>query len=154
MNGDISRNVVFDLDGVLSIDEWRAKIIRPKQEDSDKQIDWEKYHSEAKHDLPNEKMIDLLDCFVDLCFNVIIITGRPYKYRKLAMEWLEENEVRNFSLLMRPDNEFSFSIQYAKAKILFQAGFNKDNVLFVFLKDKWVIEYFRSLGYLVFDIGE
>ena len=91
-------NVVFDLDGTLSDDSWRAPLIETITVDPDGEPvkrDWDKYHSESKHDMIVESMFETYQAYMQHGFGVIILTGRPNKWREQIRKCL-------VALLQRP----------------------------------------------------
>ena len=86
-----------DLDGTLSDDRWRRDAIP----------DWDAYHAGIPNDSPRETVAQFL-LLTSHCFDqVVILTGRPARFRGETIEWMKANSIPYDDILMRPNDDFS-----------------------------------------------
>lgn len=142
-------NIVFDIDGTLSNDDWRRKL---SERDECGKVDWDKYHSEGKHDLPIYSLCAIYRAFAASGFGMILITGRPIKYKQATKLWLDENEIVYHNLFMRPENDYS-SNDKLKLRLLSENGLTPSNVISVFDDNERVIALLRDYGYVTFQVA-
>ncbi len=92
--------VVFDLDGTLSDCSHRIQYAQTKQ--------WDEFHSRCNEDPVIIKVANLLCILSETC-DIIILTGRPEKYRRRTQEWLKDSSLSLFCdyLIMRPEDDWS-----------------------------------------------
>src|SRR4051812_36450462 len=146
---DYESNVVFDLDGTLSDDSWRAHLVETTAVNSEGEPikrNWEKYHSESKHDMSIESMVVTYRAYLHQGFGIIILTGRPNKFREQTIEWLHEHNIYYHVLLMRPDNDYTPSYRL-KARMLRDFGLTPQRVMIVFDNDERVVNELYDMGY-------
>lgn len=92
---------IFDIDGCISDDSWRQYLI---PEGASEENDWDEYHEHSLNDRSINREV-LLQHIRDE-FQILFITARPERYRKLTMIWLEKHfqiMPREGWLLMRPE---------------------------------------------------
>lgn len=139
--------VVFDLDGTLSDCSHRIQYAQTKQ--------WDEFHSRCNEDPVIVKVAYLLVSLSKFA-EIIILTGRPEKYRAVTQKWLKESNLALFcdQLIMRPDGDWSQDGEM-KIKALENKFGSKDDVL----KEVWmaiddrdsVVESLRNYGLTVFQ---
>lgn len=141
-------NVVFDLDGTLSDDSWRSHLVEATidAEGNPLRRDWDKYHSESKHDMPIDAMVATYKAYMEHGFGIIILTGRPNKFRQQTIEWLREHRIYYHMLLMRPDNDYTPSGKL-KVRMLRDFGLTPKRVMLVFDNDERVVNELYDMGY-------
>jgi hypothetical protein len=88
--------LITDLDHTLAAASWRDHY----------KGQWDIYHQMAKDDKPIWPMINLVTSLSNQNFNIVCITTRPAKWRKLTMDWLLRHQVGINYLLMRPDDDY------------------------------------------------
>jgi hypothetical protein len=137
--------VVFDLDGTLADCSHRLQYAQSKQ--------WDEFHS---HSTEDDVIIRVADLLVSLAAtaDIVILTGRPEKYRAATQKWLEESNIALFcdELIMRPDDDWS-SDGEMKIKALEKKFGSKEEVLnnvWLVLDDRdSVVEALRNYGLTV-----
>jgi FMN phosphatase YigB (HAD superfamily) len=137
--------VVFDLDGTLADCSHRLQYAQSKQ--------WDEFHSRCNED---DVIIHVADLLVSLAAtaDIVILTGRPEKYRAATQKWLEESTIALFcdDLIMRPDDDWS-SDGEMKIKALEKKFGSKEEVLnnvWLVLDDRdSVVEALRNYGLTV-----
>ena len=88
MFSQLDLNIVIDIDGTLSDDSWRDGFMISQEDDPAKR-DWDKYHSEAKHDMPIDAILELQRSFYKRGFGIIPM--RPAvteKWRQRNHYWI------------------------------------------------------------------
>lgn len=130
---------VFDLDGTLADDGHRRKHVETKKKD------FNLYYSLMPQDKPKAEVFKLLDMCQKQGMAIVILTGRPEKYREETMMWLAKHRVQYDLLEMRGDNDFR------KAAVMKGEVFEKRlkpyyTVKIAFDDDAHIIDMFRSNG--------
>lgn len=141
-------NVIFDMDGTLSNDDWRVHL---RERDEEGKVDWDAYHREGIHDLKIDNMCVLYNALAQCGFGMIIMTGRPIKYRQQTMRWLFDQNIIFNSLLMRPDRDYSPN-EKLKLRLLSENGLTPNNVVFIYDDNERVILLLRDHGYVTFHV--
>jgi FMN phosphatase YigB (HAD superfamily) len=99
--------VIFDIDGTLADCSHRVQYAQSKE--------WDEFHSRC---LEDNVIVNVADLMIELSQSceIILLTGRPEKYRHMTEQWLELCGLDDFydELIMRPDNDWS---QDAKMKV-------------------------------------
>lgn len=137
--------IIFDIDGTLSDASHRHQLAQAK--------DWEQFHSLAVDD---PVIIAVADLMLELSGknDIILLTGRPDKYRSITEKWLKDAGLGGIhsALLMRGDDDFRPDIEM---KILALEEFfgGKENVIkkvwFVVDDRDKVVEGLRNYGLTV-----
>jgi hypothetical protein len=95
----MNRFVIFDIDGTLADCSHRVDHANAK--------DWDTFHSLADDDMV---IVNVADLMVHLSgyAGIILLTGRPERYRYKTMEWLKRSGLDGFyeELIMREDDNF------------------------------------------------
>jgi len=96
---DAYQYVVFDMDGTLADCSHRLQYAQSKQ--------WDEFHSRCKEDDVIVKIADMLVLMAGVV-EIIILTGRPEKYRAATQQWLDESNLSIFcdEILMRSDDDW------------------------------------------------
>lgn len=137
--------IVFDIDGTLADCSHRVQYAQAKL--------WEEFHERAKDDLVVINVADLMR-YLAKDFSIMLLTGRPEKYRHMTIEWLLDAglHLSYDELVMRPDYNY---IQDGLMKIdLLEQWFGSQqdvlhNVWFVVDDRESVVEALRNYGLTV-----
>lgn len=140
----MEKNMVFDLDGTLADDVWRLHLITVIEENGKKE--WDKYHFEAQYDMPVRGISEAYRVFVSIGYRMIIVTGRPEKWKDQTVKWLKEQNLSYDDLLMRPDGDFTPAYKL-KLQLLKQANITPENVILVFDNDERVVDAMNDEKY-------
>jgi hypothetical protein len=93
----MNRFVIFDIDGTIADCSHRIDHANAK--------DWDKFHSLADEDMV---IVNIADLMINLSAiaPIILLTGRPERYRYKTMEWLKRASLDGFyeELIMREDD--------------------------------------------------
>ena len=90
--------IAVDIDGTLADCGHRLQFIK------DLPQDWDRFYEAMGRDKVIEPMASMIK---DLYRSnrIILMTGRPEKYRDMTLEWLIRNYIPFTELLMRPDDD-------------------------------------------------
>lgn len=88
--------VVFDFDGTLVDQDAIAHLYG----------DWDAFHS-ASFDCPERIGVLAICLRLQLAANIIVVTGKPERYRRKLEGWLSIRGVIPEAILMRPNNNFA-----------------------------------------------
>src|SRR5260370_31845664 len=96
--------ILNDIDHVLADAFWRDPMIGTSS--------WDDYHAASIDDQPIQFIVDLVNLFwFTGQFEIVAITARPEKWRRLTMQWLLRHVIKIDDLLMRPDESFRLSAE-------------------------------------------
>lgn len=130
--------IICDIDHCLSDAAWRDGMLGGP---------WDDYHAASVDDKPATDICTLLDMLRGNGIQVIGLTSRPEKWRKMTMEWLVKHGIFMDDLLMRPDANFENSgplkVNLAQAYFGDSLG---ERVLFVLDDRDDVVAGFAALG--------
>jgi phosphoglycolate phosphatase-like HAD superfamily hydrolase len=87
---------IFDIDKTLSDAAWRDCLYG----------EWDEYHRLSPQDRPIGVAISILNALVDAGLEVVLMTGRPERWRAMTMAWLTTHGVQASELIMRPDDDY------------------------------------------------
>jgi len=141
--------VVIDLDGTLCNSAHREHFAKNK--------DWEEFHSLLHEDRVNEDVRQAMESFSFFGMKLIILTGRPEKYRKATNDWLDKNNLSNYvtAILMRSNDDYrSDGDMKADWLARFFGGLEEAlrNVLFILDDRDSVVEDLRNKGFRCWQV--
>lgn len=144
----MKRNIIADLDGTISFDHHRRKLI------PDESI--EHYFQACDRDTPNLAVIEMLEAMRMAGYDIHIVTGRSETTRSKTEVWLRENGVTWSSLNMRPIDTYRAHGRDAsgfdsdpelKASICKLQGLTPDNTLMVLEDREEIVDAWRAMGF-------
>ena len=139
---------MFDIDGTLADCAHRIQYAQAKL--------WDEFHERAPED---PVIVNVADLMIEMSLSghkIILLTGRPERYRHLTTEWLKKASLAKFydELIMRPDDNYTPD-GLMKVNILeMRFGSQEDvlaNVWFVVDDRESVVEALRNYGLTVFQ---
>lgn len=90
--------IVVELDGVLADNSARADLMS---------VDWDTWHRACDTDKPNDALIQVLRSLSETGgYEVLIVTGRPARFDKITIDWLNRYNVPADEILMRPEMDY------------------------------------------------
>ena len=130
--------VCIDIDGTLSDHSHRKEFVETKPKN------WEKFFEGMDKDPLNKWCWELMTAMSSAGFKIILLTGRPDKYREVTEKWLEEYDVPYDKLIMRKEGDHRDDTIVKKE--LIEENFLKGQILFVVDDRSRVCEMYRDLG--------
>ena len=132
---------IFDLDGTLALIEHRQHYVRGKRKN------WDKFFTECINDLPNRPIIEIAERLQRTGVEIIIFSGRSEVVREQTLEWLKKYFSVPFTLIMRPDKNYTPD-DVLKKQWLENASYIKDKseILCVFDDRQRVVDMWRKEG--------
>ena len=141
--------ILFDLDGTLADIKHRRIFLENTPPD------WQSFNLAMGDDIPNKPIIDLYKTLWESAkYDIILISGRNEKHRKITEQWLSCNEVPFSRLMLRADKD-SRSDHIIKEEILIQLQNEGKKVLFVVDDRQQVVDMWRRNGLVCLqcDVG-
>lgn len=89
-------SIIVDIDGTLADNSHRQHLIETEG--------WDVFFSECYHDIPIEPIVSIVQILEEY-HSILIVTGRPEKYKALTRQWLDKNGIRFLELYMRKDGD-------------------------------------------------
>ncbi len=137
--------IIFDIDGTLADHKNRIKYINqePKK--------WDLFFSESIYDKPLKHVKIIYDALKKADkYQIIIMTGRPNKYKGITIEWLYKNGFNYDKLFMRPTNNYKNNIEMKE--IILHKIMQYYEVVFAFDDDEKVIELYKKYNIKVLQV--
>ena len=132
--------VIFDLDGTLSDATERRRHLAATPPD------WNSFYEELEQDPP---IVPIADLYRSLCrdesYTVVILTGRPERYRSHTERWLETHKLPQRPIYFRPDDDNGHDLD-VKKRVYHALTANGDKVAFVVEDRNSVVQMWRELG--------
>lgn len=92
--------ILFDIDGTLA-DNWHRQHL--VQSDTP---DWDKFFDSMSQDAPNKPVVELYELVkASDRYTIILVSGRPERYRGQTISWLDRHNITFNKLYMRPDGD-------------------------------------------------
>lgn len=139
------KKILVDIDHTLSDAFWRDEMMKGGPNNTN----WDDYHSASKDDKTLPVFVDLINALNLYGYDIVLITARPEKWRKLTMDWLCKHDINVEELLMRADDCFRSSPEL-KIQLVEERFGNKDHlheqIAFVMDDREDVIQAFTALG--------
>lgn len=137
--------IIFDIDGTLADHKNRLKYIEQKPKK------WDLFFSESIYDKPLKHIKIIYDALKKTGkYYIIIMTGRPNKYKAITIEWLQKNGFDYDKLLMRPTNNFKQNLEMKE--ILLQKIMQYYEVVFAFDDDEKIMELYKKYNIKVLHV--
>lgn len=142
----MNEHIICDLDGTIALDTGRAlECLHSGKRD------WDAYYARCHEDVPNHKLIDVLQRLSEGC-SIWILSGRREDTREVTKKWLHDYEVPYDGLTMRPTGNFVddhlLKPQWAEEMML-----TPDRVLCIFEDRQRMVDRWRQLGYSCFQVA-
>lgn len=148
-------NIIVDLDGTISFDDHRRKLIPDEG--------WDAYFAACVNDEPNLRLIEVMRVFVIQGFKLHILTGRAECTMEATFKWLDHHDVPYHNLMMRRNEDYDStsrdsdpdnfrSDEDVKNEMLINAGLNVDNVLVVLDDRDVMLKFWRESGYMAWQV--
>lgn len=97
--------IISDIDGTIADRSHRLHHLENKK-------DWDSFFSEMEFDPPIDSVIEKIMKYVNQGNFLILVTGRPEKYRETTKDWIRNNTpLDNYLLLMRPKDDYRLDVE-------------------------------------------
>ena len=151
MTGASQKKVVlFDMDGTLADIRHRRVFLDQSPPD------WKSFNAAIGDDTPNDPIVSLYKTLWDSgAYELILVTGRNERFRKVTEQWLAWNEIPFERMLMRADRD-SRADHIIKEEILDQLLDEGCSIHFTVDDRQQVVDMWRSRGItcLQCDVGD
>ena len=137
--------VIFDIDDTLSDTDHRQHLAVAKQ--------WSAFYDEIPNDKPMNTVM-ILEALHRDAIKIILLTGRPEKYRESTVAWLDKYGVEYDELLMRPADKPYIKDAQIKLTHYTNSIQPKYDVIAVFEDRKQCVDMWRKIGLLCFQPKE
>lgn len=142
--------IIVDMDGTIADCNHRVHLAQAKQ--------WDEFHNLMTED---EVFVNVADTIMALwrCgYKIMVLTGRPEKYRQLTRDWLKATNIGTCisTIVMRPDNDWSSDHEMKIREIEKSFGSKEDalnSILCCFEDRDRVVEAMRNYGLTVFQVA-
>ena len=146
-------NIIVDVDGTIADIGHRLHYIEGL-----KKKDWDSFLSNCPDDKPKLDVIEVVNRIAglpsaDSRLKINVFTGRSESVREQTRTWLEKYFGEFDSLYMRANGDYRPD-HIVKREMLIDAKLNIDNVLVIVDDRKSVVEMWRSLGFLCFQVAK
>ena len=134
------KTIIFDIDGTLADLNGREKFLHQAEPD------WKNFNATMDKDLPNEPVVSLYRTLYDSkAYEIILVSGRQERFRKVTETWLTWHEIPFDTLLMRADNDYRHDSQ-VKEDILKNLQAQGKEILFCVDDRQSVVDMWRANG--------
>jgi hypothetical protein len=148
MDGEIAESrpavVISDIDGSLANIDHRVHLAQAG--------DWESFHYFAKDDKVCEGARSMLTLFAKYGYEIVIITGRPLKWKGETELWLRLHGIPYDELHMRPST--SYDPDDVLKQQIWQANLTDREIIFAIEDRDKTVEMWRDLGIDVWQISK
>lgn len=134
------KTILFDIDGTLANLNGRENYLKQSSPD------WKTFNQKMDEDTPNTPIVELYRALYKSGeFELIIVSGRQERFRKLTEAWLTWNEIPFDTLLMRADTDGRPDSQ-VKQDILKHLQSKGKDILFTVDDRQSVVDMWRANG--------
>jgi len=137
--------VICDIDGTIANNDHRQHLLK-------KFKDWDNFFSQLHLDKPILVVIEKINDLKREGKEIVFLTGRPEKYRKLTNAWLEKYFDPNYTLIMRKDGDVR-NKSITKEEML-KLNVDLKEIYKVYENDPELIDLWRKLELSVVDVNK
>lgn len=143
--------ILCDIDGTIADIKHRLHFVNNEDGTPKKKKDWKGFFGTMDRDEIRQEVVDYLNERSDPDINLVFVTARPDDYRDVTEEWMEEQGLGGYPVIMRrsgdkrPDTEVK--------QEMYDKYFKHYDVVEVIDDRPSVIRMWRSNGLNVKDVG-
>lgn len=139
---------IFDLDGTLSDLTQRLHHIQKEPKD------WDGFFASCKNDSPIIQTINVAKALRRAGHYIWIVSGRSDAVRSDTIDWLYRYCVQHDELIMRKAGDRRHDTEVKKEWFLSLPEVDKNNIAGVFEDRANVVEMWRSLGLICYQVAD
>ncbi len=146
----MKQTVLFDIDGTLADIDHRRHFVESEP------ANWSGFFKRMGDDTPNEAVVKLYQTLWDSGeYELLILSGRPERYRKITEQWFIWNEIPFTKIIMRGANDMRSDV-IVKQEMLDALLAEGHNIAFVVDDRNAVVDMWRDNGITCFqcDYGD
>jgi uncharacterized HAD superfamily protein len=132
------KTAIIDIDGTISDSRHRLHHINGKHRD------YEAFHSQCSQD-PVIEPVALLVNMIAQDGTVVLLTGRPNRFRENTQDWLDDNAICYDELIMKADGNTRPNVEY-KLDVLQQLRARGHEVFLAIDDQDGIAEMWRANG--------
>lgn len=134
------KTILFDIDGTLADLNGREKFLKQEKPD------WKAFNEKMEEDIPNTPIVELYrSLYRSGDFELVLVSGRQERFRKLTETWLSWNNIPFDTLLMRGDDD-GRADSLVKQDILKALQARGKDILFTVDDRQSVVDMWRKNG--------
>ena len=137
--------VICDIDGTIANNDHRQHLLKEFK-------DWDIFFAQLHLDEPILDVIEKINDLKREGKEIVFLTGRPEKYRKLTDAWLEKYFDPNYTLIMRKDGDVR-NKSITKEEML-KLNVDLKDIYKVYENDPELIDLWRKLELSVVDVNK
>ena len=147
---NMSKKVIFDLDGTLALIDKRRDL---STKDNGK-FDWDVFFNPDNIDLdiPNDVVVSMAKMLSSHGHPIWILSGRSDVTHQATVDWLNKHDIWFDHLVMRPQNHLYLPDNDLKQMWLDSIGV--ENVAMVFDDRQQVVDMWRQNGLTTFQVAD
>lgn len=135
------KTVIFDIDGTLAIIEHRREKLK-----NGLRKDWDSFFMAMEEDQLNIPIKEIYDLFYDSKkYKIVIVSGRPERYREITKSWLRSHDIFYDNLYMRKDGDRRSDVEVKQDILTHLVSGGYDIVFSIDDRDS-VVEMWRKNG--------
>lgn len=129
--------VIVDIDGTIAKVGDRLKYLKGTP-------DYDKFYASCFDDAPIPEIVELVKV-LSIKYAIIYCTGRREQVRKITEDWIYNQQLPNYGLVMRPNGDKRHDVE-VKPEQLLKAGIKLENIAFVLEDRNSMVKKWRKLG--------
>jgi hypothetical protein len=142
----MTKHIVVEIDDVIADTTSRQSLLNES---------FDAYHAACASDKPRVDTVEVLRALSSHGHEILAVTGRPARFDKPTLEWLNRYSVPVDEVLMRPDTDYRSEVDVKAALLENYFGSldaARERVLVGFESKDRTIEGLRDLGFTIWGL--